>query len=59
MPDDPKTAYRATLNLPDTPFPMRVDLGGRRISKEKEWKKNNESAYGAREIKQPLRNSFG
>ena len=26
MPDDPKTDYKKTLNLPDTPFPMRGDL---------------------------------
>src|SRR5256884_1150191 len=29
MPDDPKTDYKSTLNLPDTPFPMRGDLARR------------------------------
>jgi len=29
MPDDTKTDYKATLNLPDTPFPMRGDLAKR------------------------------
>ena len=29
MPDDPKTDYKTTLNLPDTPFPMRGDLAKR------------------------------
>ena len=33
MPDDPKTDYKTTLNLPDTPFPMRGDLARR----EPEW----------------------
>jgi isoleucyl-tRNA synthetase len=34
MPDDPKkTDYKSTLNLPETPFPMRGDLAKR----EPEW----------------------
>jgi isoleucyl-tRNA synthetase len=38
MPDDPKTDYRATLNLPDTPFPMRGDLAKREPAWVEEWK---------------------
>jgi len=34
---DPKTDYRATLNLPDTPFPMRGDLPKREPGWIKEW----------------------
>ena len=33
MPDDPKIDYKRTLNLPETPFPMRGDLARR----EPEW----------------------
>src|SRR5579864_3645327 len=33
MPDDSRTNYKSTLNLPDTPFPMRGDLARR----EPEW----------------------
>jgi isoleucyl-tRNA synthetase len=29
MPDDAKIDYKSTLNLPDTPFPMRGDLAKR------------------------------
>ncbi|MEP7184058.1 MAG: isoleucine--tRNA ligase [Betaproteobacteria bacterium] len=29
MPDDPKPDYKKTLNLPETPFPMRGDLAKR------------------------------
>lgn len=36
MPDS-KTDYRATLNLPDTPFPMRGDLPKREPKWVKEW----------------------
>jgi isoleucyl-tRNA synthetase len=36
MPDN-KTDYRATLNLPDTPFPMRGDLPKREAGWVKEW----------------------
>ncbi|MCE3273855.1 MAG: ileS [Ramlibacter sp.] len=32
-----KTDYRATLNLPDTPFPMRGDLNKREPGWVKEW----------------------
>src|SRR5207249_6035000 len=32
-----KTDYRATLNLPDTPFPMRGDLPKREPAWVKEW----------------------
>ena len=31
------TDYRATLNLPDTPFPMRGDLPKREPGWVKEW----------------------
>ncbi|KQT09592.1 isoleucine--tRNA ligase [Ramlibacter sp. Leaf400] len=34
---DNKTDYRATLNLPDTPFPMRGDLPRREPGWVKEW----------------------
>lgn len=37
------TDYRATLNLPDTPFPMRGDLPKREPGWVKEW--NNEGRY--------------
>ncbi|MEO8674452.1 MAG: isoleucine--tRNA ligase [Casimicrobiaceae bacterium] len=37
MPDDPKTDYKTTLNLPDTPFPMRGDLAKREPGWVKEW----------------------
>ncbi|MFD0668937.1 isoleucine--tRNA ligase [Ramlibacter sp. MAHUQ-53] len=37
MSDDNKTDYRATLNLPDTPFPMRGDLPKREPGWVKEW----------------------
>jgi isoleucyl-tRNA synthetase len=33
MPDDTRTDYKPTLNLPDTPFPMRGDLARR----EPDW----------------------
>lgn len=36
MPDN-KTDYRSTLNLPDTPFPMRGDLPKREAGWVKEW----------------------
>jgi isoleucyl-tRNA synthetase len=29
MPNDTKVDYKKTLNLPDTPFPMRGDLAKR------------------------------
>src|SRR6476469_2487644 len=31
MPDEPRTDYKSTLNLPDTPFPMRGDLARREV----------------------------
>lgn len=34
---DTKTDYRSTLNLPDTPFPMRGDLPKREAGWTKEW----------------------
>src|SRR6266498_1688133 len=37
MPDDPKTDYKTTLNLPDTPFPMRGDLARREPGWVKDW----------------------
>ena len=33
MPDDSRNDYKPTLNLPDTPFPMRGDLARR----EPQW----------------------
>jgi len=36
----PTTDYRATLNLPDTPFPMRGDLPKREPGWVKEWADN-------------------
>ena len=36
MPDD-KPDYKATLNLPDTPFPMRGDLARREPQWVKAW----------------------
>ncbi len=37
MADQPATDYRATLNLPDTPFPMRGDLPKREPLWAKTW----------------------
>ncbi len=37
MPDDPKTDYKSTLNLPDTPFPMRGDLAKREPGWVRSW----------------------
>jgi len=36
-PDTTKTDYRSTLNLPDTPFPMRGDLPKREAGWVKDW----------------------
>jgi isoleucyl-tRNA synthetase len=36
-PDTVKTDYRSTLNLPDTPFPMRGDLPKREAGWVKDW----------------------
>jgi isoleucyl-tRNA synthetase len=40
MPDDPKTDYKSTLNLPDTPFPMRGDLAKREAGWVRDWQQN-------------------
>ena len=45
MPDDARTDYRSTLNLPDTPFPMRGDLARREPGWIDSWRK--ESVYAA------------
>src|SRR5688572_29357828 len=45
MPDDTKTDYRSTLNLPDTPFPMRGDLAKREPGWVAAWEKDD--VYGA------------
>ncbi len=45
MPDDPKTDYKSTLNLPDTPFPMRGDLAKREPGWVAAWERND--VYGA------------
>jgi isoleucyl-tRNA synthetase len=37
MPDDPKTDYKSTLNLPETPFPMRGDLAKREPGWVHDW----------------------
>ena len=37
MADKPKTDYKSTLNLPDTPFPMRGDLARREAAWVREW----------------------
>ncbi len=37
MSDKPKTDYKSTLNLPDTPFPMRGDLARREAAWVREW----------------------
>ena len=40
MPDDTKSDYKSTLNLPDTPFPMRGDLAKREPAWVREWQQN-------------------
>jgi len=45
MPDETKTDYKSTLNLPDTPFPMRGDLAKREPAWVERWKTND--VYGA------------
>jgi len=40
MPNDTKVDYKKTLNLPDTPFPMRGDLAKREPGWVKEWQDN-------------------
>jgi len=37
MADASKTDYKSTLNLPDTPFPMRGDLAKREPGWVKDW----------------------
>jgi isoleucyl-tRNA synthetase len=37
MPNDTKVDYKKTLNLPDTPFPMRGDLAKREPGWVREW----------------------
>ena len=37
MPNDTKVDYKSTLNLPDTPFPMRGDLARREPAWVKRW----------------------
>jgi len=37
MPNDTKTDYKSTLNLPDTPFPMRGDLAKREPGWVADW----------------------
>jgi len=45
MAESPKTDYKATLNLPDTPFPMRGDLAKREPGWVAEWRAKD--VYGA------------
>jgi isoleucyl-tRNA synthetase len=45
MADVSKPDYRATLNLPDSPFPMRGDLAKREPGWVKEWRERD--VYGA------------
>src|SRR5437763_4255602 len=40
MPDDTKSDYKSTLNLPDTPFPMRGDLAKREPVWVRDWHQN-------------------
>ena len=39
MPDEPKADYKSTLNLTDTPFPMRGDLARREPGWISEWQR--------------------
>src|SRR5512143_586127 len=39
MPDESKIDYKATLNLPDTPFPMRGDLAKREPGWVADWQR--------------------
>ena len=39
MPDEAKPDYKSTLNLPDTPFPMRGDLARREPGWVDEWRR--------------------
>ena len=40
MPDDARIDYKPTLNLPDTPFPMRGDLARREPAWADGWRRN-------------------
>ena len=40
MPDDARIDYKPTLNLPDTPFPMRGDLARREPMWVADWRRN-------------------
>src|SRR6185312_4496341 len=40
MPDDARNDYKPTLNLPDTPFPMRGDLARREPAWVAGWRSN-------------------
>src|SRR2546423_12306521 len=40
MPDDTKSDYKSTLNLPDTAFPMRGDLAKREPVWVRDWQQN-------------------
>src|SRR5438067_1455714 len=41
MPDSPRNDYKSTLNLPDTPFPMRGDLARREPGWVREWQERD------------------
>ncbi|MEO8485615.1 MAG: isoleucine--tRNA ligase [Betaproteobacteria bacterium] len=45
MAEDKKPDWKSTLNLPDTPFPMRGDLAKREPGWVREWQEKN--VYGA------------
>src|SRR4029453_4465525 len=45
MPDDPKADYKTTLNLTDTPFPMRGDLARKEPGWVGDWQQRK--VYGA------------
>ena len=45
MPDDQKPDYKRTLNLPETPFPMRGDLPKREPGWIKEWDDQGAVSY--------------
>jgi len=45
MSDNAKTDWKSTLNLPDTPFPMRGDLAKREPGWVRDWQERN--VYGA------------
>jgi len=40
MPDESRTDYKSTLNLPDTPFPMRGDLARREAGWVDAWRRD-------------------